>query len=65
MISITRIVNEHKRRTDNNMPVPAFLQKEIDGINLTATNRNQGLATLIAGLHDERDHIDKLLEERR
>ena len=58
-MNIKRIVDEYKRRVENNLDIPAYLKKQNRGI---AEGGKRGIAILIDGLKDEADHLDALLD---
>jgi len=45
------------------VPVPAWLQKQVDAIMVMETDSVRGMAMFIDGLQDERDYLDELMEK--
>ena len=60
---IKKIATEHKRRTENNLKVPGWLQKQAGGIRLIPDDSSRGIQLLIDGLQDEYDYMGELLEK--
>ena len=43
-------------------PIPPWLQKKADGIELMQTDMERGVTMLMDGMYDERDRYDAILE---
>jgi len=60
MINFESIAKEYNRRVENGLSIPAYLQKQAEGI--LYFDKEKDLSVVIEGLLDERDYLDKLLD---
>ncbi len=57
---VARVMSDYSYRITNRIPVPEFLQKEIDAVWLFKDDPERGLAMLMEGLQMEREVIEEV-----
>ena len=57
---VTRVLNDYSYRVTNRIPVPEFLQKQVNGIWQFKDDPERGLAMFIEGLQQEKEVIEEV-----
>jgi len=60
---ITKIMKEYTHRMENNLEIPPFLQKQIEGVWMVGDNFDRGIQLIIDGLQDEKYYLMELEEK--
>lgn len=62
---VKRVLDEAQMYLDNDMPMPEYTKKSLRGIDILPEDPKRGMATLLDGMQEKRNYLDKVKYPRQ